>query len=540
MDADLQQTAPGALEKEALEDVGAPEEKETPEEKEAPEEALPGSALEEAGTPDKAPGVDLSAALEKEVGAPEEEALGAELQQTSLGAEPLGAELAQTSLEAELAQTSLEAELAQTSLGAELAQTSLEAEPQQTSLEAELARRLAAACSLLQRAQALAPGVAGGLKLCGRLRAELRFLRGLGSGGRRPLEAHLRSSNLTHLAAVVQAAGSLPGVVALLQAVPLRDAAGRRLLPVDVVAGGGRTWVKAVGRRAAALHAIWRGRGHHGHRSLVKQAQDLLLASRQQPLHYQPPQVMLAFYGGVSRPMARRLIAMGVGVRGDVVAVEGEEEGERREPGVGGASPPLPPPPTRPLPPPRGAPPLVLARLAFPAAPRAAACGRLNLDVTTLIALASSLCHGGAGLAFREPVLTEQAAAERRAPLLPSLLAFMAGKRLFACRAAARDFQQILDTLGGAGERRRGAALLRSLTLVDDRPSQRTRRLAASAKVTPRSLSIFGTGDSLRAVTMTANGRFVRAAANQGVHYSVFLHQPRALTEAKEWRATPV
>ncbi|KAM9701263.1 UPF0415 protein C7orf25 homolog [Menidia menidia] len=79
-----------------------------------------------------------------------------------------------------------------------------------------------------------------------------------------------------------------------------------------------------------------------------------------------------------------------------------------------------------------------------------------------------------------------------------------------------------------------------SLTLVDDRPSQRTRRLAASAKVTPRSLSIFGTGDSLRAVTMTANGRFVRAAANQGVHYSVFLHQPRALTEAKEWRATPV
>ncbi|XP_034743199.1 UPF0415 protein C7orf25 homolog [Etheostoma cragini] len=182
----------------------------------------------------------------------------------------------------------------------------------------------------------------------------------------------------------------------------------------------------------------------------------------------------------------------------------------------------------------------VLARLAFPPHPPVASCQRVNLDITTLITLVSALSHGRCRLAFREPVLTEQAAEERRAPVLPPLHAFMAGKELFACRAAVDDFQLILQTLGGPGERQRAAALLQRVTVVEDRPSPRTLRLAPSAKVTPRSLSIFGTGDSLRAVTMTANSRFIRAAANQGVRYSVFTHPPRALTEGKEWRATPV
>jgi len=50
---------------------------------------------------------------------------------------------------------------------------------------------------------------------------------------------------------------------------------------------------------------------------------------------------------------------------------------------------------------------------------------------------------------------------------------------------------------------------------------------------------IFGTGDSERAVTVTANVGFVRAAAQAGVQYSVFLHEARALTEIKETRRRP-
>lgn len=182
----------------------------------------------------------------------------------------------------------------------------------------------------------------------------------------------------------------------------------------------------------------------------------------------------------------------------------------------------------------------VLARLSFPVQRLPLSCLRVNLDITTLISCVSSLSHGGCFFSFREGVLTEQAAQERLSPVLPQLRAFMEGKQLFACSAAVTDFRLILETLGGPGEKQRGEQLLRSLTLMEDQPSQRSLNLTLSHKVTQRSVSIFGTGDSLRAVTMTANGRFVRAAANQGVRYNVFMHQPRALTEGKEWRATPL
>ncbi|KAJ0012304.1 hypothetical protein NQD34_013279 [Periophthalmus magnuspinnatus] len=182
----------------------------------------------------------------------------------------------------------------------------------------------------------------------------------------------------------------------------------------------------------------------------------------------------------------------------------------------------------------------VVLRLAFPAPALPPPCPRVNLDVSTLLSLVSSLTHGGCGLVFQEVVLTDQAADERRAPVLPVLEAFMAGKELVACAAAVKDFKEILCTLGGANEKERAEWLLRRVTVVPDQPSPRTLALTPSAAVSPRSVAIFGTGDTLHAVTMTANRKFVRAAANQGVHFSVFIHEPRALTEGKEWRATPV
>lgn len=408
------------------------------------------------------------------------------------------------------------------------------------SLTATLQQRIEAAQQLLQRAESLWPGVEGHQKLCSKLRAELRFLRRVESGALQVKESHLHSTNLTHLTAIVESMASVEDVVALLHVFSFLDGGARRSLVVDVVAGGGHTWVKAVGRKAEALHSIWQGAGQYGDKSIVRQAQDFLLASSQQEVLYRPPQVVFAFYNGVSAPMADCLRSMGVNVRGDIVAVspmveeeeeaepeeeEGpeEEEPEEEEPGAGRVQ--------------RGA---VLARLAFPAAVAVQQCERVNLDVSTLITYVSSLSHGRCFLRFREAVLTEQAAQERHLQVLPQLDAFMQGKQLFACRAAVNDFQLILDTLGGAGERERAQTLLHRVTVVDDEPSERTLSLKRSAKINQRSLLIFGTGDSLRAVTMTANSRFVRAAANQGVRYSVFIHQPRALTEGKEWRATPL
>jgi hypothetical protein len=80
--------------------------------------------------------------------------------------------------------------------------------------------------------------------------------------------------------------------------------------------------------------------------------------------------------------------------------------------------------------------------------------------------------------------------------------------------------------------------LIKRISVVPDQPSERALKLVTSSKINSRSLTIFGTGDTLKAITMTANSGFVRAANNQGVKFSVFIHQPRALTESKEALAT--
>ncbi|XP_034039552.1 UPF0415 protein C7orf25 homolog [Thalassophryne amazonica] len=435
------------------------------------------------------------------------------------------------------------------------------------SLQVMVQERIGVAQELLQRVQQLSqcrPRTIEGMgKLCGKLRAELRFLRKVEAGELTVKESHLHSTNLTHLTAIVESAESLEDVVALLHVFAYEDAAGaKQSLVVDVVANGGHTWVKAVGRKAEALHNIWQGQGQYGDKSIIQQAEDFVQASHQQPVQYCNPHIIFAFYNGVSSPMADILRHMGISIRGDIVAVNAvakeeaadinEDNSEERDESdggdddceddnnggddddgdddddVSGLS------HTRVD---RGT---VVASLAFPVQVKVDACHRANLDITTLITYVSSLSHGRCHFTFKEFVLTEQAAQERLEKVLPCLDDFMKGKELFACRSAVDDFQVILDTLGGPGEKARACQLLARLRVVDDQPSQRTLCLKPSAKVNRRSLMIFGTGDSLRAVTMTANSKFVRAAANQGVRYSVFIHQPRALTEGKEWRATPV
>lgn len=414
-------------------------------------------------------------------------------------------------------------------------------------------QRISAAQALLQRAEKLYPGAEGHQKLCGKLRSELCFLRRVEAGEVQVKESHLQSTNLTHLTAIVDSAESLEDVSALLHVFTYLDATGcRQTLVVDVVANGGHTWVKAVGRKAEALHNIWQGRGHYGDKSIIRQAEDFLQASSQQPVQYRHPVIVFAFYNGVSCPMANRLKDMGISIRGDIVAVntvttedeggegeqeeeEDEDEEEVEEPHADSEEDEEEESELT-----RVDRSTVVARLAFPTQVQVEECQRINLDITTLITYVSSLCHGRCHFTFKEPVLTEQAAQERLQQVLPQLDAFMEGKELFACRAAVHDFRVILDTLGGPGEKERAEKLLARVQVVDDNPSERTLRLLPSAKINQRSLMIFGTGDSLRAVTMTANSRFVRAAANQGVRYSVFIHQPRALTEGKEWRATPI
>jgi len=164
---------------------------------------------------------------------------------------------------------------------------------------------------------------------------------------------------------------------------------------------------------------------------------------------------------------------------------------------------------------------------------------KVNLDVTALIALVSNICHGACNLVFIDTVLSEQAAEEREKPVLPSLQVFLQYKHLTACETALRDFCTILDTIGGPMERKRADALLSTVRRIVDNPSAKAASLRSSARVTDRARIVFGTGDSERAVTVSANGGFVRAASQAGIEFTVFLHSARALTERKEANAKP-
>uniref|UniRef100_A0A3B3RKE3 Chromosome 7 open reading frame 25 n=1 Tax=Paramormyrops kingsleyae TaxID=1676925 RepID=A0A3B3RKE3_9TELE len=399
--------------------------------------------------------------------------------------------------------------------------------------------RIQVAQELLERVEQLCSRqtreIEGRAKLCSKLRAELRFLQKVEAGKVQIKESHLHSTNLTHLKAIVESAESLEDIVSVLHVFTYEGAAGQRqTLVVDVVANGGHTWVKAIGRKAEALHNIWQGRGQYGDKSVVRQGEEFVQASHQQPVQYSNPHIIFAFYNGVSSPMADRLAEMGISVKGDIVAVNqvpgvegGGGEGEDDENEDRGAFHTRVDRDT------------IVASVAFPTEVKVDVCKRVNLDITTLITYVSSLSHGRCHFTFKEQVLTEQAAQERQEKVLPKLEEFMQDKELFACQSAVHDFQVILDTLGGPGERKRAEQLLARLQVVPDKPSERTLRLVTSSKVNRRSLTIFGTGDSLQAITMTANSGFVRAAANQGVRYSVFIHQPRALTEAVKLASEP-
>ena len=163
---------------------------------------------------------------------------------------------------------------------------------------------------------------------------------------------------------------------------------------------------------------------------------------------------------------------------------------------------------------------------------------KVNLDITAMIAYVSALTNGRNWFKFSEKILSAQAEWERQHPVKPFLENIFKDKELICCASAMRDFETILNTLGGPGERERACEMKKRITVVPDCDSPRTLNLGVSGKIKERSRSIFGTGDSMKILTVTANTGFLRAAQGQGVSFAVITHESRALTEDKEKLAT--
>lgn len=382
--------------------------------------------------------------------------------------------------------------------------------------------------------------VTGCQKLSKRLLQEINFLRKVLKKHDVKIE-HVKCTNLGHLEALVNCAlKHSNGCSGILETLELRtDGGDSKRVCVDVVADNGQTWIKVVARNPKALSLLSAGEGEFGQRTITDQAKEFLACASQHPYHFKAPKVAFFFASGIEIPLANTLEKMGVEVRGSRVgkaqcfldesscesevedssdSEEDSEEEFKLSIGNGKYS-------------------CIDDDIIKSSSPE----GRLNLDVTAMIAYVSSLTNGGSNFKFKEPLLTQQAKWERERPAKPLLDKAFEGRKLFCCSTAHRDFQNIIETLGGPAEKRRADLLLQRVIVIPDKMSKRTEfQLKEGGKVKPRSRKIFGTGDELRAITVTANEGFVRAAKSQGLSYAVLVHESRALSEGKEAFAEPI
>lgn len=162
---------------------------------------------------------------------------------------------------------------------------------------------------------------------------------------------------------------------------------------------------------------------------------------------------------------------------------------------------------------------------------------KLNLDVSTMMAYVSALTNGGTDFIFQEKILTEHAEMEKKNPIKIYLDHLFKGRQLVACETALMDFQKILDVVGGEGEKLRAAEFLSRVTVIPDSGYGSSGALKRVGKIRERSMMVFGAGEAVQAVTVTANIGFVRAAQSQHINLPAIVHESRMLTEQKQQTA---
>lgn len=160
---------------------------------------------------------------------------------------------------------------------------------------------------------------------------------------------------------------------------------------------------------------------------------------------------------------------------------------------------------------------------------------KLNVDITTMLAYISELSNGGSNYRFNEKLLEEQAASERKNPIKPILDQMFDGKQLICCATAVNSFDTITELLAGPNEMQRAEELKKRITILPDvEHPEKIINLELSSQIKERSRKIFAFGIFHKAITISSNGGFNRAAKMKNLDIPMVTHSARALTENKQ------
>ncbi|XP_012230881.1 UPF0415 protein C7orf25 homolog isoform X1 [Linepithema humile] len=360
-------------------------------------------------------------------------------------------------------------------------------------------------------------------KLIRKIQQEIKFLEKVHCTGNVKKE-HLQSTNLIHLNAMVARLSCSKDPVSVIK--PFKYQKSR--LEVDIVCNNGASWVKVIARNARALTLISLGNGEYGQKSVLDQANSYLMCSKCHLHHYRPPDVIFHFAYGIEIPLAIRLEQMGIKVEGERIDADNEilssqhdisehdeldisEECEKD---------------------------LDVDLQSLNTSALSTEIKLLNLDVSTLLAYVTNMANGYNNYIYREPLLTQQAEMERKCPIKPILDDLFQDKEVIVCQTAYNNFMSIIDVIGGPNETLRAHELLKKVRIVDDVTTGRVMELRLGGRIKDRSRLVFATGENMKSITVSANEGFVRAARMQGIECTVFLHEPRSLSEIKEGNAT--
>ncbi|KAG5674079.1 hypothetical protein PVAND_004066 [Polypedilum vanderplanki] len=160
----------------------------------------------------------------------------------------------------------------------------------------------------------------------------------------------------------------------------------------------------------------------------------------------------------------------------------------------------------------------------------------LNCDISTMLAYVSELSNGGSHYHFDEKLIQVQADVERKKPIKPILDAIFENKKLIACETAVKSFDEIINLLAGPNEKRRAEEFKKCLVIYSDSDidSEKVLNIKLTSQIKERSRKIFAFGIVHKAITVTSNVGFIRAARMKNFVIPNATHSARALTELKQ------